>query len=42
MIQYIYIIDEEDYLYNKLTEMYNQSTNFCFKKVKENELDIAL
>ena len=42
MIQYIYIIDEEDYLYNKLKEMYKQDENFCFKKVKEDELEIAL
>ena len=42
MIQYIYIIDQEDYLCNKLKELYKGEENFCFKKVNENEMDIAL
>ena len=42
MIQYIHIIDQEDYLCNKLKELYKGEENFCFKKVNENEMDIAL
>ena len=42
MIQYIYIIDQEDNLCNKLKELYKEEKTFCFKKVKENEIDIAL
>lgn len=42
MIQYIYIIDEENDLYCKLNELYNGKNGFCFKKIKENELEIVL
>ena len=42
MIQYIYIVDEEKELYNKLNELFINEDNFSFKKVMENELEIAL
>lgn len=42
MIQEIYIIDGENDLYNKLTELFNGEDNFNFKNVKENDLEIAL
>lgn len=42
MIQYIYIVDEENDLYNRLTELFKSEDNFCFKLVKENEVDVAL
>lgn len=42
MIQYIYIVDEEIDLYNKLNELFKEQDNYIFKHVKENELDIVL
>lgn len=42
MIQYIYIIDEDNQLFIKLNELFKNEENFCFKNVKENEVDIAL
>lgn len=42
MIQYIYIVDEEVDLYNRLTELFKSEESFCFKLVKENEVDVAL
>ena len=29
MIQYIYIVDEENDLYNRLTEQFKSEDNFC-------------
>ena len=42
MIQYIYIVDNEIDLYDKLNELFKEQDNFIFKHVKENELDIVL
>ena len=42
MIQYIYIVDEEIDLYNRLNELFKEQDNYIFKHVKENELDIVL
>ena len=42
MIQEIYIIDEENNLYNKLIEMFNEEKGFSFKSIKQNDLQIAL
>lgn len=42
MIQYIYIVDEEIDLYNRLNELFKEHDNYIFKHVKENELDIVL
>ena len=42
MIQYIYIIDEESELINKLNELFKGENAFSFRRVKEYELDIAL
>ena len=42
MIQYIYIVDEEQDIYNRLCKMFKEEGNYCFKSVSENELDIAL
>lgn len=42
MIQYIYIIDEEMDLYDKLNELFKKEENFCFRNVKPYDLGIAL
>lgn len=42
MIQYIYVIDKDNDLNDKLKELFDGEDNYIFKKVKENELDIAL
>ncbi len=42
MIQNIYIIDEDKELYNTLIELFKNDESYCFKNVKESELEIAL
>ena len=42
MIQYIYIVDEDDNLYNRLNNIFKNNENFCFKNVKEKDIEIAL
>ena len=37
MIQDIYIIDNDNDIYNKLNELFKTEKNFRFKNVKENE-----
>ena len=42
MVQYIYVIDGEIDLYQKLNELFESEPNFCFKRVNENDLEVAL
>lgn len=42
MIQEIYIIDEEVDLYNRIELLFKEEYNFRFKRVKEEELNVAL
>lgn len=42
MFQYIYIIDGENDLYEKINELFNDEPNFCFKRVNEESLEVAL
>ena len=42
MIQYIYIVDEDIDLYNKLKNMFINENNFGLKHVKEEELETVL
>lgn len=42
MIQYIYIIDEDTNLYNKLTELFIDDRLFEFKLINKENIDIAL
>ena len=42
MIQDIYIIDEENNLYNKLNELFSNEKKYNFKRVKQESLNIAL
>ncbi|MBR2787012.1 MAG: diguanylate cyclase [Clostridia bacterium] len=42
MVQDIYVVDNERYLYDRLTELYKGEDNYCLKYVVENEIQIAL
>lgn len=42
MIQDIYIIDEENNLYNTLNELFKKEKNYRFKCLKQENLDVAL
>lgn len=42
MVQYIYVIDGENNLHKKLNELFNDEPNFCFERVSEENLDVAL
>jgi len=42
MIQDIYIIDEENYLYNTLNELFKKEKNYRFRCLKQENLDVAL
>lgn len=42
MVQYIYVIDGENNLHEKLNELFNDEPNFCFERVSEENLDVAL
>lgn len=42
MNNFIYIIDETDDLYEELKELFKDKNNICFKKVKEEDLEVAL
>ena len=42
MIQYIYIIDEEENLYNKLNDLFEEEKLLCFRNVNKNNIDVAL
>lgn len=42
MIQYIYIIDEEESLYNKLNELFREEKLLCFRNVNKSNIDVAL
>lgn len=42
MIQDIYIIDEEQSLIEKLNELFIDEKQFCFRKVNQNNIEIAL
>lgn len=42
MIQDIYIIDEEQSLIEKLNELFIDEKQFCFRKVNQNNIEVAL
>ena len=42
MVQNIYIIDEENELYDRLNESYDGESNYAFKRINENELEKEL
>lgn len=42
MIQYIYVIDEDENLYNKLNDLFIDEKLFNFRLVNKNNIDVAL